>query len=441
MQSYFEHIASYLDQLMHTDEIYTAWFEGEDTDFVRFNRAAVRQSGSVSQKYLKIDLISNHKTHTSAEISLSGHLDLDRPLLTELIANLRQKLRILPEDPYLLYNTEPVFSQNTAPNQLPDIKDILDCILHAARGLDFVGFYAGGGIYRGFASSLGQRNWFEKFSFNLNWSLYSSGDKAVKSAYAGFEWHPQIFQSKMEQTIHQLDIMKRPAKTIAPASYRVYLAPAAVQALFELLNWNSFSHKSHRSHQTALLKMAKEDARLHPDIYLCENTAAGAGPDFQSAGFLKPQRIDLISNGALHHTLISPRSAKEYGQTTNGANDEETPEALELEAGSLPQNDILSKLHTGIYINNLWYLNFSDRPAGRITGMTRFACLWVENGEIYAPINVMRFDDSIYRILGSHLEDITNTREFILSPNTYFKRSTNSFHLPGLLLEQLIFTL
>ena len=39
-----------------------------------------------------------------------------------------------------------------------------------------------------------------------------------------------------------------------------------------------------------------------------------------------------------------------------------------------------AQLDTGIYVNNLWYLNYSDRPAGRITGMTRFATLWVEEG-------------------------------------------------------------
>ena len=50
----------------------------------------------------------------------------------------------------------------------------------------------------------------------------------------------------------------------------------------------------------------------------------------------------------------------------------------------------LAALDTGIYVGNLWYLNFSDRPACRITGMTRFASFWVEHGKIVAPVNVMR---------------------------------------------------
>ena len=40
----------------------------------------------------------------------------------------------------------------------------------------------------------------------------------------------------------------------------------------------------------------------------------------------------------------------------------------------------------------------------RLTGMTRFATFWVEHGQIVAPVEAMRFDDSLYRLLGSELE-------------------------------------
>ena len=37
-----------------------------------------------------------------------------------------------------------------------------------------------------------------------------------------------------------------------------------------------------------------------------------------------------------------------------------------------------------VYVNNVWYLNYSDRSACRMTGMTRFATFWVEHGVIQA---------------------------------------------------------
>jgi predicted Zn-dependent protease len=69
--------------------------------------------------------------------------------------------------------------------------------------------------------------------------------------------------------------------------------------------------------------------------------------------------------------------------------------------------------------------------------MTRFATFWVQNGEITAPLNVMRFDDSLYRILGSQLAALTCQREFIVDTNTYGGRHTGSRLLPGALLHEL----
>ena len=152
-------------------------------------------------------------------------------------------------------------------------------------------------------------------------------------------------------------------------------------------------------------------------------------------------RVSLIDEGKLGDALVSPRSAKEYGLATNGANSGEAPESLDLAAGRLAERDALAALDTGLYISNLWYLNFSDRPAGRITGMTRFATFWVEDGKIVAPVTPLRFDESIYRLLGEALVDLTREREFLPDPGTYGERQTSSARLPGALVAALRFTL
>jgi predicted Zn-dependent protease len=172
-----------------------------------------------------------------------------------------------------------------------------------------------------------------------------------------------------------------------------------------------------------------------------ESTESGIAPGFQQDGYTRPPYVELINGGALAHTLVSPRSAKEYSLVTNGANSGERPESLDVAAGGLAAADALGAVDKGLYISNLWYLNFSDRPAGRITGMTRFATFWVEGGKIIAPVNPMRFDDTIYRVLGSQLIDFTRERELLMSTSTYSERSTASTHLPGALLASLRFTL
>ena len=47
----------------------------------------------------------------------------------------------------------------------------------------------------------------------------------------------------------------------------------------------------------------------------------------------------------------------------------------------------------------------------------------------------MRFDDSIYHLLGDRLEGLTRERELILSASTYEGRSTASSLLPGMLVS------
>ncbi len=73
--------------------------------------------------------------------------------------------------------------------------------------------------------------------------------------------------------------------------------------------------------------------------------------------------------------------------------------------------------------------------------MTRFATFWVEGGRIVAPVDVLRFDDSLYRILGSKLEALTDAPELILSADSYRSRSLSSATLPGALVSEIQFTL
>ncbi|RZA15152.1 MAG: TldD/PmbA family protein, partial [Proteobacteria bacterium] len=113
----------------------------------------------------------------------------------------------------------------------------------------------------------------------------------------------------------------------------------------------------------------------------------------------------------------------------------------QMAAGDLPLADVLQRLGTGLYISNLWYLNYSDMPAARMTGLTRFATFWVEDGHIVAPVNTMRFDDSVYSVLGDQLEALTAERELILSTSTYGERQTHSSLLPGALVKRLLLTL
>ncbi|MBN1943024.1 MAG: hypothetical protein JW849_06995 [Phycisphaerae bacterium] len=441
MRDYFYSLADDLAGRCTGPEVLLLGFSGEDSDFVRFNRSLVRQGGAVRQQYLSLELIDGDR-HAKEIFTLCGEKTADLAKAEAVLASLREQLPATPADPFLLYAAEVHSTEQIGENCLAPTEDCLAAVLKAGEGKDLVGLFAQGGVYAGFANSLGQRNWFSSHSFHLEWCFFAKNahnDKAVKTSYAGFEWSPEAFARKVADATEQLAILARPPKTIDPGAYRVYLAPTALAEFVGLLGWGGFSLKSHRTKTTPLLRMIESGATLHESVHLAENTREGLAPNFTSAGFIKPGRVELIRAGRYGECLISPRSAKEFNQPVNAGM--EVPTSLDLAAGELSDEKILSTLSEGVYANQLWYLNYSDMPAGRITGMTRFGTFWVEGGKIVAPLNVMRFDETVYNALGTNLVALSHRRDFLPSSETYDQRSVHSSRMPGAVIRDFRFTL
>lgn len=440
MQHYFYGLADFLKGRLQGAEVFTANLSGEESDFCRFNSARVRQAGNVKQASLSLRLIAGRRNAVGS-ITLAHDRAEDEARLGAMLKTLRDQVAELPEDPYLLYATDVSSSESIGKNALTEGREVVARVSESCKALDLVGIYAGGSVYRGFANSFGQRNWFETYSFNLDWSFYLRADKAVKTGYAGFSWSDEEFHRKVDAARSQLSVLEKEPRVLKPGRYRVYLAPQALTEVTGMMSWGGFSMKAHRTKQTPLLKMVESDARMHGGVTMLENTADGLAPNFNGSGFVKPAAVVLIDGGRFKDCLVSPRSAKEYGVETNGADAGEGPESFEMRAGGLKMDQVTATLGDGVYVNNLWYLNFSDRNNCRVTGMTRFASFWVEKGRVTAPVNVMRFDESVLKMLGEKLVDLTAEREMLLSTSTYGERQTGSARLPGALVDDFSFTL
>lgn len=439
-ETYFNEVADYAIKQVLAGEVLLVSLEGETSNFVRFNSGAIRQAGSIRQQSVVITLIVGSR-QTSGVLQLATDRELDDARLSRLISQLREQLRYVSEDPYIAYNQSSDSSSDVSFATLPEVGEVLGAVGEAGQGRDMVGIYAAGDSFGGFASSLGQRDWYQRSTFNLDWSFYLRADKAAKSGYAGKTWSDAAFSQKVEEAAGHLVALEREPIMLKPGSYRSFLTPSAVNEMMGLLSWDSFGLQAYETKQTALLRMVTEGMVLSPDINISEATGAGVSPAFSDLGFSRPDTVELIAQGEHAGTLVSARSSLQYGVDTNGANSAEHPESLAIKAGRLPVSDVLAQLGTGIYVGNLWYTNYSDRTSCRQTGLTRFATFWVEGGEIVAPIGVMRFDDSIYSLLGTELVGLTDETEMILDPSSYGQRSTGSSDLPGALVNEMKFTL
>lgn len=412
-------------------------FRGEDSDFVRVSRARVRQAGHVVQRSLTLTLVRGARQATGG-LDLAGDLTADLVAARDVLAALRQQLPLLPEDPWLNWQRGDARHERIDPDLLPAAPVAVAEALTAAAGLDLVGLWASGGIHVGFASSHGQRAWHTVHTCAFDWSCHRPDGQAVKGCQAGTTWDAAAWRAGLATARSDLARFDRPRRRLAPGAWRAYLAPAAVGDLIGMLAWGGFSCRARRTRTSPLLRLETGVARLSPAVSMAED-AAGLAPAFTAHGFARPPRVILIERGALGEALVGARSAREYGLPANA--DNEAPVSLDMAGGDLARADVLRQLGTGVWIGNLHYLNYSDRSACRITGMTRFACWWVEDGEVVAPIEHMRFDDDLYGLFGDRLVDLTRERELLLDTGTYSGRSLAGCTVPGALVSGLRFTL
>lgn len=440
MQQLFNDLADHAIAALRGAEVLLVNFSGESTDFVRFNQARVRQPMTVRQAALTLSLIDGAR-RDNVTLTLTGDAAADRAEASAAIERMRGELGTLAEDPYLLYARDAARSTRETAGALPAPDEAIDAVIAAADGADLVGILASGPLYRGFASSLGARHWHAVDAFLLDWSLYHSTDKAVKSAWAGTHWNRAELMLRMAGAREQLAHLARPPRTIAPGEVRAWLSPAAVDELIAMLSWGGVSHKAQRTKQSCIQQLADGEAALSPLVTLREDAGGGMAPMFDDSGFTRPASITLVDAGRHAGSLISARTAQEFGIAANGADDEEALSSVAMTPGTLAQDDVLAALDTGVYVGNLHYLNFSDRAAGRITGLTRFATFWVEGGRIVAPLSVMRFDDTLYRVLGSSLEALGANTEWMLDSGTYGQRSVRTSRVSGALLSRFELTL
>ncbi|WP_088890475.1 TldD/PmbA family protein [Leptolyngbya ohadii] len=440
MEPTFDRLITQLRSLLTAEEFFKLTLSGEQSQFVRFNHAKVRQTGNVRDGGISLTLIQNGRT-ASRRLDFTGSWETDWYQVKDALEDLRQELPQLPEDPYLVIPDGKATSRDVQTGKLLEPEAIVDAILPEVSGLDFTGIYGGGSIFRGYADSAGQKHWFATDSFALDYSLFTADGQAVKGTFAGNQWDQTAYAAKLTESKHQLDRLAQTPKPIPRGQYRTYLAPAAVADLISMFSWGGVSEAALQKGGSALGMLQRGEKQLSVQFNLNEDFSRGLVPRFNEWGEVAPIDLPLIQAGKLVNTLISSRSAKEYGKTANGASGGEGLRSPSVSPGSLSNSDILKALDTGLYLSNLHYLNWSDRPSGRITGMTRYACFWVEKGEIVAPIENLRFDETLYRFFGENLLALTDTQEFIPEVGTYGGRSVGGLWVPGALVEGFTYTL
>ena len=439
VRAHFDAVANHVLGQLTGEEAITLNLSAEDTLYVRFNANRVRQNTDVQQMGLSLQLQSMGRT-VKQSCTLSGQFEADCDQLTGVLQACRAEVAVLEVDP----NQVPIVNHGTSAEEFPGSlvapQDLVPSILDSARGCDLAGLYAGGVVIRANRNSAGQSHWFATESFFLDYSLYD-GPKAAKGSYAGARWDALAWAANLARTRDLLDKLKQPIVNVKPGQYRTYLAPRAFADVLGMMGWNALSAAAWKQGRSPFKKLVEREARFSPLLSFAENFALALTPRFNNEGEVSESLLPLMQAGELSTLLVSSRTAKEYGLSGNAADEGEAPRSLDVACGTLAERDILQAIGTGLYLSNVHYLNWSDPVSARVTGMTRYACFWVENGEIVGPINDLRWDESLYDALGTKLLALTDWADIDPACDTYYTRALGGSRVPGALVEGWTFTL
>ena len=147
MEKMFNALCESLFARLDNGENLVLSLNGENSQFVRFNNASIRQTGLVDDADLGLKFIANGRT-CNGGVTISGDGDLDLKRGLDEIERMRLESKEIPEDPFLVM---PIDSESSCEikraHGLP-FEDAVDVILPAMQGTDFVGILANGKMYR-----------------------------------------------------------------------------------------------------------------------------------------------------------------------------------------------------------------------------------------------------------------------------------------------------
>jgi len=425
----------------------SCYLSAEKVWYLRLNQARIRQITLVEQAHLQMSLQKDQK-EWHIELGLSGNPQQDLEKIKVYINqamthwnDLESHRRVVPLSAALPAKYHECTEE---PFDFEITQQLSQWLTQSPRG-DLCGLFCYGHSYVFSLNSLGVEREFLNLNGFFDYSLYDQNSlgqpKATKDTYFFQRFDPVAMEERWQKKHQEIRLLKKAPRPLERGTYRAYLAPDAVAELLSTLSWGGLSYDTFQKGICPLEAFFKVEREFSSLLSMKENFHLNLGPSFNSLGEIPPRELSLIHEGKKQNFLISSSSARKYGIESNFAEGHggwgyESPRSLEVLPGTLPDSDILKALDRGLYLGALHYCNWSHQQSASITGMSRFACFWVENGEIQHPIEDFRFDVSLYELWGPRgLLGLTEKAEIMPRTGTYGARDLGGMKSPGFLVD------
>jgi predicted Zn-dependent protease len=280
--------------------------------------------------------------------------------------------------------------------------------------LQVAGFYEHESGLVALASSTGLRAFHPKSE--ASFTLTARTPDGSGSGWAGAESHraADLHAEELARVAIDKAVRSQKPRPLAPGHYTVILEPAAVAELLSFL-LHSLDARSADEGRSFFAKPGggnRLGEKLFPDLISLRSDPTDKdtpGAPFTEEGLpLKPR--SLIDKGVVSSLSYSRYWAQKQGKEPTGR-----PTVAHLLPGRGKTADLYSGVQRGVLITRFWYTRWVDPQSLLITGLTRDGVFLIENGQVTAPVNNFRFNESPVTMLKN--ADVL-TEQTVRAPNS-----------------------
>lgn len=193
--------------------------------------------------------------------------------------------------------------------------------------------------------------------------------------------------------------------SLEPGSYQVVLEPRAVAAILLFPAWLGFNGKAHTEGMSfAHLGEPQFDSCV--DLWDDATDPRSLGRAYDAEGTPK-RRLDLVRGGVTVGLAHDRRSAAVAGVESTGSSVGSDayggyPGDLFLRGGESTLEELIAEVDRGLLVSDFWYNRILDPKTQVVTGLTRNGLFLIERGAVVAPVQNLRFTQSVVAGLGPH---------------------------------------
>lgn len=374
----------------------------------RFANSRIHQNMDGDRDQVRLQLVAPGGRCAHGTTTLT-----DGDSLARLVASTVAAARLLPEDPVFPGLADPAevaavdhFDPATA-DATPDGRaEVVAEFVAAGEGLESAGYCSSDHELHVMCSTTGVR-----YASRSSMAQLDGIQRAAASQGPPTDGYAQI-------TAHGLAaidgaragaVAARKARSgaapieLPPGSYEVVLEAKAVAALLLFPAWLGFSGKAHAEGTSfAHLGEAQFDERIH--LWDDATDPRSLGKPYDAEGTPK-RRVDLVRAGVTTGLAHDRRSAALAGVEPTGSSigSDSTggyPADLFLGAGDSSLEQLVASVGRGLLVTDFWYNRILDPKTQVVTGLTRNGLFLIEGGEIVAPVQNLRYTQSVVAALG-----------------------------------------